>query len=140
MMHKSFATAAQFGVLAFLLTLLLFSDGDTRSSSGLIGFTFREVATAFRDSETQWVVFLCLGIYFTAFFFISSRVNSNSPKLSESESSRAIPFPSWCLHAKADVYGVRCRAFWLACALLISAVIYAFDYSSSRSEEHTLNS
>jgi O-antigen ligase len=106
MTRESFATALKMGAVAFLLVVFLFADGVWGSSPGFIGSALREIAAVFRDPGTQWMVFLCLGIYFTAFLFLCSR--------------------------GAHVFWRAANpSLWLACALLIGAVLYAIDYSPS---------
>ena len=59
--------------VALLLSVLLFAGGSWQSSAGFIGSTLREITAVLRDAGTQWMVFVCLGIYFTAFLFLRSR-------------------------------------------------------------------
>ena len=62
---KSFATLLKTSGVAFLLFVLLFAGGGWQSSPGFVGAALREITAVFRDAETQWMVFFCLGIYFT---------------------------------------------------------------------------
>ena len=91
--------------MAFLLLVLLFAGGSGQSLPSFVGLALREVTAVLRDAETQWMVFLCLAIYFVAFLFL---------RLS-----------------KAGAHGVTRPTIWLASALLISSVLYALDYSPS---------
>jgi hypothetical protein len=106
MTRESFATLLKAGAVVFLLLVFLFADGVWVSSAGFIGSALREVATVFRDSGTQWMVFLCLGIYFTAFLFLRSRMASGFWRAANPN-------------------------LWLVCVLLISVVLYAINYSPS---------
>ncbi len=89
-----------------MLFLILFLDGVGGSCPGLIGFTLREVTAVLLDPETQWMFFLCLGIYFSVFLVVRFRGASG---LSESAN----------------------LSFWLGSVLVISAVSYAVAYSAS---------
>jgi O-antigen ligase len=109
MMRKSFAKVLNISVTAFLLVAFLFADAVWGSAPGFVGSILREITAIFRDPETQWMVFLCLGIYFTAFLFLRSRAERNFTQ------RRKDAKESWCL-----VY-----------VLCISAVLYAIHYSSS---------
>jgi hypothetical protein len=104
--RKSFATALKAGTVAFLLVVLSFAAGVWGSSPGFIGFALREIAAVFRGPETQWMVFLCLGIYFASFLLLRSR-------------------------AAPDFWRASNPNLWLACMLLIGVIIYAIDYSPS---------
>ena len=73
MLRKSITTAFKFGAVAFLLFIFLFAEGSLGTSSGIVGSMVREIAAVLRDPGTQWMVFLCLGIYFTAFVLIRVR-------------------------------------------------------------------
>jgi len=55
------------GLPIFLLALCLFGKiGDTLSG-GVLASCQRNVVSIFHDPRTQWVVFLCIGIYFIVF-------------------------------------------------------------------------
>src|ERR1035438_7542176 len=77
MTRNIFAIFLKTGSMALLLFVLLFAGGTLESSSNFTGAALREMAVVLRDSESQWMVFLCLGIYFTAFLFIRSRVENS---------------------------------------------------------------
>src|ERR1035437_6928981 len=97
------------GSVAFLLFALLFAGGSWQSSPGSIASVLRETTAILRDPETQWMVFLCLAIYFTAFLFLRSRTENGLTQ--RRKGAKAI--------------------HWLAGLLLISAVLYANNYSTS---------
>ena len=106
MLRKSTATAFKFGIVVLLLFVLLFADGIRGISPSFFGSVAREVTAVFRDPETQWMVFLCLGVYFTTFLFLRTRTSTGFWQTANPN-------------------------LWLGCVLLISAMIYAFNYSSS---------
>src|ERR1035437_4392102 len=97
------------GSVAFLLFALLFAGGSWQSSPGSIASVLRETTAILRDPETQWMVFLCLAIYFTAFLFLRSR--SEKGLTQRRKGAKAI--------------------HWLAGLLFINAVLYALHYSPS---------
>lgn len=97
------------GVFAFLLFMFLFVDVSLQSSFNFIGSALREITAVLRDSETQWMVFLCLGIYFVSFLFLRSRVESLSTQ--RRKRARAV--------------------WWLVYVLFTGAVLYAIDSSPS---------
>jgi hypothetical protein len=106
MTRESFAAFLEAGVVAFLLVVLLFADGARALSLSVIGSSLREIAAVLRDPGTQWMVFLCLGIYFTAFLFLRS----------------------W---AVSGFWRATNPSLWLALGLFIGAIFYAFSYSPS---------
>ena len=57
----------QIGGLVCLLAAFLFGDQASRASSGFIGATSREINAILSDPFTQWMVLLCLVLYFIAF-------------------------------------------------------------------------
>jgi hypothetical protein len=87
MVRKSSAILLKTGSVAFLVFLFLFAGATLESSSNFISSALREITAVLRDSETQWMVFLCLGIYFTAFVFLRSRAEIN---LTQRHSAKAI--------------------------------------------------
>jgi hypothetical protein len=106
MLRRSLGAAVKLGVVAFLGFVLLFADGVWRSSIGFTGSVLREVTTVLLDPEEQWMVFLCLMAYFATFFCLRSPWGT---------------IFAWIINPN----------LWLACVLLISAVIYALHYSPS---------
>jgi uncharacterized membrane protein YsdA (DUF1294 family) len=92
--------------VAILLFLLLFAESLRGSSYTAIGSVLREITAVLQDSETQWMLFVSLGIYFTAFLFFRYRAS-----------------PGFWRAANPHL--------WLACALVIVAVLYAIDYVPS---------
>src|SRR5581483_3642716 len=65
----------------------------------------REVTYIFHDPGTQWMIFLCLGIYFTGFIFLRCRTK--------------------CFWREAN------PQLWLIFLLLINAVFYAINHLTS---------
>jgi O-antigen ligase len=103
MIRKSIATTLKVGAVVFLLFAFLFVGGNRGPSPGFIVI---EVTSVFRDPGTQWMVFLCLGVHFTTFLFLRTRIATGFLRAADPN-------------------------LWLTCALLISAVLYAIDYSQS---------
>lgn len=131
MVSKSTATALKSCTVAILLVVFLFANGLWELSNGFIGSALREAASIFRDPKTQWMVFLCLGIYFTAFLFLRIRVNSDFSNPSTSKAGQAVFSPPWWPFTRTIAHGVTCPTFWLTCTLIICAVDYTLNYSTS---------
>jgi len=117
MVRKSFAKLLKIGSVAFLLFLLLFACGGWQSSANFIGFALREIAAVLRDSETQWMVFLCLGIYFAVFSVLRLRVENTLMPRREG--------------AEIGAHRLTHPTFWIAGVLLVAAIHYAANYSPS---------
>jgi len=71
MIRRSIASAAKGLVLAVVLSLLLCGN-RIAGSANFAGNCAREMIVIFRDSDTQWMVFLCLLVYFVTFLFLRS--------------------------------------------------------------------
>jgi O-Antigen ligase len=123
MMCKSFATLLKTGSVSFLLFALLFAGGSLQSSSNFIGTALRGITAVLRDSETQWMVFVCLGIYFTVFCFLRSHSDAIPV-------GRASP-QAGSLAASPHHRFYFIPAFWLGCTMFISAILYTIHYSPS---------
>jgi hypothetical protein len=106
MIRKLTAIALKSGVVGFLLFIFLFINAILDSPPSSVGFIWQEINNVLRDPETQWMVFLCLGIYFVAFVFLRSR-------------------------AASFFWRTTNPNLWLTCTLFIGAVVYAFHYSPS---------
>jgi O-antigen ligase len=104
MTRESFATALKIGAVVFLLFALLFDEVIGSLFSGFMGSVLSEITAVLRDPETQWMVILCLGIYFAAFLFLRIR-------------------------AVSGFWRATNPSLWLVCLLLISAILYTFNYS-----------
>lgn len=160
MIQKSLATPLIRSGVLFLLFVLLFYDGSWQASPYFIGATFREVNSVLQDRETQWMIFLCLGTYLTAFLFIRVRVeNYLAQKHGAEKVSRKPDEQRLCLLSQANCLLGRASsraglggssqhhigssefsphhgfhfgpAFWLACTMLVIVVLYATHYSPS---------
>jgi O-antigen ligase len=94
------------GLILCILGSYLFSS--TRFfTEGIIGITFQQVLVTCRNPETQWVVMLCASIYFVTFALLQSH------------------------HRTACFWHISNPDLWLMGALLISGLIYTFNYSTS---------
>jgi O-antigen ligase len=102
MTQKCFATAWKASAVAFLLFVLLFANSGWENLPGFIGSIAEELSAILRDSETQWMVFLCLGIYFVAFLLLRFRL-----------------FPVF--------WQTKNPRLWLVYALFISAMVYGLN-------------
>ena len=107
MMTRAFLfRVLQTAAVVILLIVVLFAGSFRGSFPGVIGSALREVTGILLDPGSQWMAFSCLGIYLTAFLFFR-------------------------------YHGIRCfwRAvnpdLWLACGLVIIAVLYAIHYVPS---------
>jgi len=56
-----------------VLALCLFGPAQSLQNYGTAGAWLRETTLTFRDSETQWMVFVCLAVYFVTFMLLSTR-------------------------------------------------------------------
>ena len=121
MTRKLFATLLKTGSVAFLLFALLFAGGAWQSVPGFIGSFLREITAVLRDSETQWMVFLCLGIYFTAFIFLHARLESGFTQ--NRESAMATGWLVFLLFISATSYSIYYLPFTPALTLLAGALI-----------------
>ena len=95
-----------FGCAVVLLETLLFAPSTWRDSTPFNTPIFAETTFVLRDAGTQWLVFVCLGGYFAGLVWVRTRHRD--------------PF----LEAHNP-------ALWLACVLLTSAGVYAFQNSSN---------
>ena len=100
MKRELFLKILKGGGAAFLLYLLLFADYLRRSSPGVIGSALKELTAILLDPGTQWMAFLCLGIYFMVFLLLRWR-----------------GFP--------DFWRAGNRDLWLASGVLILAALCA---------------
>ena len=93
--------------------IFLFADRVAYGNSAF-GSILREVAAAFRDAGTQWIVFLCLGVYFVVFNLLRFQVAARL---------------FWRLH-NPDL--------WLAAALATGSLVYALNYSVAAASTQAL--
>jgi hypothetical protein len=109
MVRKALTTVLKTGGLAFLLLALLFGGWSGWASVNFVGPVLSELMAVLRDAGTQWMVFLCLAIYFIALGFFRRRSEGGFP----ARRRRA-----------ATIY-------WLVYPLGISAGGYALYYCAS---------
>lgn len=79
MLPKSIVTFIQLSAGAFLLFVLLFTGGSVGNFSGFIGSMIREIVSVSRDPGTQWMLVLCLVVYFVGFTLLERRANLSRP-------------------------------------------------------------
>jgi O-antigen ligase len=108
MYPKSIFTAIKYVVEVFFLFLLLFADGIWATSPGFIGFALREFNVVCRDSATQWMLVLCLTVYFFVFLVSESRERDNTPHLRPTNPN-----------------------VWLAALVLLSLLKYVLAYDTA---------
>jgi O-antigen ligase len=106
MTRESFAKTLKTGAMASLLVVFLFADAVWGSAPGFIGPILREITAVVCDPATQWMVFLCLGIYFASFLFLRN-----------------------C--AISGFWQAGNPNMWLSCVMFVNAVVYAFYCSPS---------
>jgi hypothetical protein len=94
-------------VLVVVLFVLLFANSIWITNCGYASVFIKEVTAVCRDSETQWMVLLCLSVYFPALLLFRLFVRKRRCSL---QSKR-----------------FRTAAMCLACALLISTIRYVFN-------------
>ena len=111
MIRRSIASAAKGLVLAVVLSLLLCGN-RIAGSANFAGNCAREMIVIFRDSDTQWMVFLCLLVYFVTFLFLRSHDQSQSLQILNKQ---RIAHPN----------------LWLVAAVAVAAVVYFLNYSVS---------
>ena len=93
--------------MALLLCVLLFADRMRDHPPFGLGFAFKEIDAVLSDPQTQWMVLLCLAMYFSAFHVLCSRSDLNM---------RRVGNPN----------------VWLGCLLAVSGVLYAVHYFHRR--------
>jgi O-antigen ligase len=133
--------------VAILFILIFLADGTFSSPISYIGFILRETSSVFRDSETQWMLILCLVIYFIIFSVFEWRVIDSTPhsvgKTSTLTSPQPSPLPAGAERERNQGRGgiralFRCNTFnpnlWLAALVLLALLPYALAYGvASRS-------
>jgi len=113
---KFFTALLKIGVLGVWLFALL-STESFQSSPGSIGYLSREITAVLNDSETQLIVFLFLGLYFTAFVVLRFKA-----KTACCTGSCGRP---------GDYSQCGDPTFWITIMLLIGAVVYTSNFSPS---------
>src|SRR5581483_5829675 len=109
--RKPFVTLLRAGSVALPLSTFLFVGSVWKAPHGFIGSALGETNAILRDSQTQWMVFLSLGIYFSAFNVLQSFAGTAPSAVRK----------SWC----------RIPTTWLCCFLAAVGARYAFDYLPS---------
>jgi hypothetical protein len=110
---------AVFAILFVLLTALviflcLFGNSPALLSWDVSGPTLREMEAIFRDPGTQWMVFLCVAMYYTGFLFLQHR--QNAQRFFRSDNSM----------------------LWLIVFLTLTAIVYFIDYTTASESTHAL--
>lgn len=105
-MRELFVKALKTVGVAILLFLVLFTGALRGPFLGVIATRLREAGVILMEPESQWMAFLCLGVYFTALIFFRYRASSGFWRAANPH-------------------------LWLACALVIIAALYASDYTPS---------
>ena len=95
-------------LVASMFSLCLFGDCPVLRNSSILS----EVAAAFADVATQWMIFVCAGMYFVAFVVLRSRL------------------------AGGGRAGMRWNAWlpgelWLLGLVAVAVLAYAFDYTQA---------
>ena len=126
MIRRSIAPVVKGIALAAVVSLLLLA-GRLTTLAGFLGSFARELLAGFRDSGTQWMIFLCLVVYFTAFLLLRARGQSQSLQLLGGQPPSRL---SGALARRKSGKAVR-PTLWLVGAMFISAVVYALNYSAS---------
>jgi len=133
MKRAHFKRAALHVVLLLAAGVLLFGEYFSRSANGSLGSLGRETMAVFRDPGTQWMVFLCAGIYFVTFNLLGGKAEKlKSEKLKREESSFQ--------HVSISVFQrfLQSPDFWLCGLLLIAAMAYAFNYDRASTSTQAL--
>jgi O-antigen ligase len=79
MISKVIVTALKYFAVVLLLFAVLFSDGIWSTSSGFMGSCLREILAVSQDAATQWMLLLCLSIYFIIFVILQQRIIDLTP-------------------------------------------------------------
>jgi hypothetical protein len=92
--------------IASLLSVLLFANTARGTSLNFTAYFFNEIAGIFQNPKTQWMIFLCFGIYLIIFFSLRNRCAS-------------------------IFWQPSTPHFWLAWGLFISSISYFLQHSLS---------
>ena len=158
-------------IAAILVTIglghCLFFDQISRSSRGVLSSVGRETMAVFRDPGTQWMVFLCAGIYFITFAVLHRRgwgmgsgvwegfrkgehstfnIQRSTPNAGE-----PTPNPSKegnleqgkaesgkTFNFQLSTFNFQLPDLWLCGLLLIAALAYALDYERASTSTQAL--
>jgi O-Antigen ligase len=107
------------GLVASAFSLCLFGECQTMRESRALSRILGEVGAALTDSGTQWMVFLCVGIYLLAFAVLRRRV------------------------VEGGKAGTRWNAtlpgeLWLTGLVAVAALVYVFDYEHAAKSTQAL--
>jgi len=107
MIGKSTGIILKSGGVAFLIFTFLCIEYIERTFPDFSSSVLREISAVCHDRGTQWIVFLCFGIYFVSFLFFGSYATS------------------------AIFWRAANPNLWLVGVFLISTIRYAIDYLPS---------
>jgi O-antigen ligase len=160
MKRRIFKRAASFCVLALFATAILFSEFFlSHASPGWLRSLAIEVRAACRDPGTQWMVFLCAGIYFVTFTALGKRGARNAessfaqgyggqggkgePRTSNPEprtlsGERRSPDALVAENLQPATFNLQPADWWLCGLLLIAALHYAFNYATASGSTQAL--
>ena len=100
------------GLAALLLSLFLFGDCPAVEQAHALGSILGEVAAALGDPGTQWVVFLCAGVYLVGFVVLRGRLAGAGRNRKR-----------WNASLSGEV--------WLAGLVVVVALAYALEYTQA---------
>jgi O-antigen ligase len=103
----------------FGLGLCLFADCTPLKNSPILGPALAEVAAVLADPGSQWMVFVCEGIYFVGFVVLRRRL-----------ASQRRPGTRWNASLPGEL--------WLLGMLAVAAVAYALDYPGAAQSTQAL--
>jgi hypothetical protein len=115
----------KFASLGVLFATLLFGDSSWSRSSIRVGPIVRDFTDVFHDPETQWMVFSCLCIYSAT--FLSFRFRRVIPRRS---SRKTISTNEDGEDVSISRQGGN-HILWFAAGVVMSALVYAFNYTAS---------
>lgn len=107
MIRKALSTSVKFGAVAIMLSALFFAN-TIKTSPGFLGSIMREIAAVCCDPGIQWMVVLCLAIY----FILLSILEINLFSLAE-----------WRRPGNPS--------FWLHLLVIVALLRYAFAYHTA---------
>jgi hypothetical protein len=111
---RLFSGALKIAVTALALFLCLFADSHVFETTGAIGSILSAFAATFRDSEMQWMVFLCVAVNLLTFLLLQYRVSGS------------------------NFWRTANPSLWLAGLLFLGALVYAFNYPAAAQSTQSL--
>ena len=109
-----FGKTLKIAVTALALFLCLFADSHVFETTGAVGSILSAFAATFRDSEMQWMVFLCVAVNLLTFLLLQYRVSGSS------------------------FWRAANPGLWLTGLLFIGALVYAFNYPAAAQSTQSL--